>query len=433
MCKPVTDNAAAGARGPLSALVTVLAIATGLLAANLYYAQPLIGEIGPEIGISPDLSGSLVSITQIGYGAGLFLLVSLADLIENRRLVIAMLGVTAAALVGAALSRAAAPFFAASCIIGFTSTSAQVLVPFVARLAPDAHRGRIVGNVMGGLLTGIMLARPAALFIAASFGWRAVFWCSAALTVVIGVALARMMPRYQPRGRMNYGRVLASMFELLRDIPALRWRAAYQALLFGAFNIFWTAVPFLLAARFGLDQRGIGLFALAGAGGALAAPFAGRLADRGLVRALTAGALLALGLCFYATRWAADAVALLPLAVLAVLIDAAVQTNQVASQKIIFSVAAEARGRVNAIYMTVTFLGGALGSIVGTASYHWGGWDATAATGGLVGAAALLLFGLQMRGALARRRRGEPAQEAGLAASNSATSIEKLPSGAVSK
>ncbi len=162
--------------GPPSALIAVLAIATGALVANLYYAQPLIRSIGPEIGVSPDLAGSVTSITQIGYGIGLFMLVSLADLVENKRLVLTTLACTTIGLIGAALSTSLVPFFMASFLVGFCSTGAQVLLPFVAYLVPEARRGRVLGNVMACVLTGIMLARPVSLFIAASFGWRSVFF-----------------------------------------------------------------------------------------------------------------------------------------------------------------------------------------------------------------------------------------------------------------
>lgn len=392
-------TAADAGRGPSTALVTVLAIATGALIANLYYAQPLVASIGPEIGIGPDIAGSVVSVTQIGYGIGLFLLVSLADLVENRKLVLVTMTITALGLVGVATATSAIPFFVASFVIGLCSTGAQVLLPFVAHLVPAERRGRVVGNVMAGVLTGIMLARPVALFVAASFGWRAVFWISAALMLGIGIALARMMPRYLPPGGIHYGRILASMAGLLRDMPVLRWRAAYQALMFGAFNMFWTAGPLMLADRFGMGEYGIGLFALAGAGGALAAPFAGRLADRGLGQITTAGAMIALALSFSGTGWAAAASALAVLVLLTIVLDATVQANQVVSQRIIFSVPAQTRGRVNAIYMTIAFVGGAVGSVLGTVTYHRGGWTMTAVVGGLVGLTALLLFALEARGA----------------------------------
>jgi len=388
--------------GPSRLLITVIAIATGALVANLYYAQPLVAAIGPDLGISPDLTGSVVSITQIGYGIGLFFLVSLADLIENKRLVMINMALTVIGLIGMGTAGAAAPFFAAALLIGISSTAAQVLVPFAAHLAPPEKRGQVVGNIMGGLLTGIMLARPVSLFIAASFGWRAVFWLSAMLMILIAAALARYMPKHQPDSRMHYGQVLASMAGLLRELPALRWRATYQALLFAAFNLFWTAAPVMLAERFGMSQHGIGLFALAGAGGALAAPITGWLADKGLSQIISALAMGTLGVSFLLTGWSVEIASVALLVVLTIGIDAAVQANQIVSQRIIFSARPEARGRINALYMTITFAGGAVGSVLGTLTYHQGGWPMTAVTGGIMGLGALALFGIERRGLMKR-------------------------------
>jgi predicted MFS family arabinose efflux permease len=378
--------------GPSTALVTIVTIAAGALIANLYYAQPLIAQIAPDIGIQPALAGTVVGVTQIGFGLGLFFLVSLADLIENRRLALIMLGGTLVGLIGVATARNQAIFFASSLLIGLCSTGAQVLLPFLTHLIPPQRRGRVVGNVMAGVLTGVMLARPIALFIAGPFGWRAVFWCSAALTVFIGAMLMRIMPRHHPRSGMHYGQILVSMATLMRDTPGLRHRAAYQALLFGAFNMFWTVSPLMLADHFHLSAHQIGIFALVGVGGALSAPIAGRMADRGRGGIATIAAMVAVGACFYATNWAAQADALILLATLAILIDGAVQTNQVVSQKIIFSVPPQVRGRANALYMTSIFVGGAAGSIIGAYAYHQSGWPLTATLGGLTGAAAVALF-----------------------------------------
>ncbi|HYZ62277.1 MAG TPA: MFS transporter [Acetobacteraceae bacterium] len=400
--KPATVRQAPE-QGPPAALVTAVAVASGALIANLYYAQPLIASIAPAIGVETALAGTVVGVTQIGYGIGLFLLVSLADLVENRALVLTLMGCVFAGLAAAALARSAAVFFAASLVIGVCSAAAQILLPFLSQLVPEDRRGRVLGNVMAGVLTGVMLARPVALFIAGPFGWRAVFCCSAVLMLGIGAALWRMMPRHRPRGGMHFGRMLASMAELMRDLPVLRHRAAYQALLFAAFNMFWTVSPLMLAERFGLGAEGIGLFALAGAGGALAAPFAGRLADRGLARVATGGAMLATAGAFLATAWAARSGALAALAVLAIVIDAAVQTNQVVSQRIIFSVAASIRGRVNALYMTSVFAGGATGSVLGAIVYHHAGWDAVAGLGGVTGVVALILLLLHERRARGAR------------------------------
>lgn len=378
--------------GPSTPLMIMAGFAIGALVANLYYTQPLLSEIAPEIGISRDLAGSIVSATQIGYGVGLFLLVSLADLVENKKLVLLTLTVLALALVGVAIATTAPVLFVCAFIVGVCSTGAQVLVPFMAHLAPPERRGRVTGKIMAGLLTGVMLSRPVALFISDALGWRAVFWVAAGLMVAIGLALWRMMPEYQPRGGLHYGQIVMSMFKLLRESAVLRRRAAYQGLLYGAFSMFWTAAPMMLADRFGMSQKAIALFALAGAGSALAAPITGRLADRGQIRLTTAGMIALAGVTFFATDWVVDALLLAPLVVLTIVFDASVQAHHVLTQRIIFSGAAEMRGRVNAVYMTSIFFCGAVGAVAGTVTYRAGGWHLTALCGGLVGVILLLFF-----------------------------------------
>lgn len=380
------------------ALLVVLTVAVGVLVANLYYAQPLLTEIGQELHISSGLAGSIVSVAQVGYGTGLFFLVPVADLVENKRLVLTMMGLTVAGLVALATSGSTIAFFIASFLIGVCATAAQVLLPFVAFLVPEARRGRVVGNVMAGVLTGIMLARPASLFIAGSFGWRAVFWASACIVGTMALLLARMMPTARPASGMHYGRIISSMVRLPAQMPPLCWRSAYGALMFGAFNMFWTAAPMMLADRFGLGQHEVGLFALAGAGGALAAPLAGRLADRGLETLATAGAMVVLGLAFLGTGWAVAGVALASLVVATIVLDASVQVNQVVSRRTVFGTSPEIRGRVNALYMTSMFIGGALGSLAGTVTYHWGGWPMTAGVGVLIAVVAFVLLAIEVRG-----------------------------------
>jgi predicted MFS family arabinose efflux permease len=318
-------------------------------------------------------------------------------LVESKKLILTTLTITALSLLGMAVSTAAAPFFLAAFLIGVCSTGAQVLLPLVVQLVPLERRGRVVGNVMAGLLTGIMLARPVALFISASFGWRAVFYASAVLMVVIGVALYLMLPQHKPKAGMHYGQILWSMVGIVKEMPAVRWRATYQFFIFAAFNLFWTVAPVMLAEKFHLSQSGIGLFALAGAGGALSAPIAGRLADRGLSKILSGFVMLAVALSFAGTILAVNALALIALVVLTIILDGAVQANQIVSQRIIFSVAAERRGRVNAFYMTCTFLGGAIGSVLGTIVYHAGGWQGTAITGALLGLVPFVLFLIELR------------------------------------
>jgi len=382
-------------------LTLVFAVACGAVVANIYLAQPLIGLISPELGMDAGLSGLIVTLTQLGYGAGLLLLGSLADLVENRRLIVLALLGTAAGLVAVAMSDSALTFLAASFVVGFCAVATQVLVPFASHLAPDRTRGRVIGNIMAGLLGGIMLARPFSSFVAAGLGWRAVFWISAAVMLGLAAVLRRALPRRQPQAGVGYGAILSSTLRLMATTPVLQRRTAYQALMFAAFNLFWTAVPLLLSQRFGLTQRGIALFALAGAGGALAAPLAGRLADRGGTWMATGLALGTVTLSFLLAGllagWAATARALAALAAVAMLLDAAVQANQVVGQRMILGLPARARGRVNSIYMTVVFLGGAAGSALASLSFVHGGWRLTCFCGAVLGLLALALFATERR------------------------------------
>lgn len=341
--------------------------------------------------------------TQIGYGLGLFLLVSLADLVEHRRLILIQLLCTAASLLAVSLARTAPVYFIFAVLVGLFTTGAQVLLPFIAQLVPEARRGRVVGTVMAGLLTGLMLARPAALFISAAWGWRAVFTIAAGVMVALAGLLAGIMPRHRPPGGLHYGQILLTSLGVLRDMPKVRRRAIYQTLMFGGFSLFWTAAPLALADRFGLREHGIAVFALAGAGGALIAPVAGHLADAGWTRVCTAGAMVALGVSFLVSAWLVAAGLLVAFVAVAILVDAAVQMNQVVSQRVIYTTPAAIRGRVNAIYMTVTFTGGAAGSMLGALTYHRGGWSTTAFTGAAMGLAALLIQATESRQPAARQ------------------------------
>jgi len=245
-------------------LTVALAAACGLIVANLYYAQPLIGLIGPSLGLPVEAAGLVVTLTQIGYCLGLALVVPLGDLLENRRLICSILCVTAAALAVACAAPTVSVFLVACLAIGISSVVAQILVPLAAHLAPDATRGRVVGNVMSGLLLGILLARPVSSLIAHEAGWRPVFGLSAGLMLILALALRRILPRRNPAHDSSYARLLHSLWILFINNPLLRRRATCHAALFGAFSLFWTGVPLLLASpAFGLTQRGIGFFALA--------------------------------------------------------------------------------------------------------------------------------------------------------------------------
>lgn len=376
-------------------LTLLLACSCGLIAANIYYAQPLIGPISAELHLSEQAAGLIVTLTQIGYGAGLLLVVPLGDLFENRRLAISILAIGAVGLLISGFVGAAAPFLAAALLVGLGSVTVQILVPYAAHLSPEATRGRVVGNVMSGLMLGIMLARPVASLVAHVSSWRMVFHLSFAAMLALAAVLRLALPARPVTARMRYGQMLASMAQLMRTTPALRRRAFYQACMFGAFSLFWTTTPLLLAGpEFGLTQKGIALFALAGVAGAIAAPIAGRVADRGWIRAATAAAILmaiaAFAITYIGTRGSTLALAVLVLA--GIVLDFAVSANLVLGQRVIFALAPEFRGRLNGLYMATFFCGGAVGSALGGWVYAHYGWNGASALGMLFGIVALAFF-----------------------------------------
>lgn len=376
---------------PSAGITLLLAAACGLLAANLYYAQPLAGPIGASLGLSPGATGLIVTLTQIGYGVGLLFIVPLGDLVETRRLVRVLIALVTLALLGAGLSTRAAPFFTAVLGIGLMSVAAQVLVPYAAHLAPPQHRGRMVGNVMSGLLMGIMLARPVASFVAQAGSWHTVFFLSAAAMVVLGVLLGAALPPRQPAATLPYRQLLTSMGHLARTSVVLRRRALYHAAMFGAFSVFWTTVPLRLAHEFGLSQTGIALFALAGVAGAIASPIAGRLADAGRSRGATFFAMACAIAAFALSRTGAPGspAALAALVAAGIVLDFGVTTNLVVGQRAIFTLGDELRSRLNGLYMATFFGGGAIGSAFGGLAFAQAGWPGVAWLGAGLPAAAL--------------------------------------------
>jgi predicted MFS family arabinose efflux permease len=292
----------------------------------------------------------------------------------------------------AAVAHSAVSLLAASLVIGLGSVAVQMLVPIAGHLAPDASRGRVVGTVVSGLLVGIMLARPTASLLASALGWRAVFWLSAGLMVALGLVLRFALPQRRPTADGGYAELIGSLWTLLRDTPILRRRAAYQAAMFGAFSLYWTAVPLVLSSPlYGLGQRGIALFALAGAAGALSAPAAGRLADRGYTHVATGLALAIAGVSFLLARLGAHG-SLAALLAGGILLDLGVQANLVLGQRAIYKLGAHVRSRLNGLYMALFFAGGAVGSSIASLAYTHGGWGLVSNIGFAFPVVALLLY-----------------------------------------
>ncbi|CAG9614664.1 hypothetical protein BACCIP111899_03897 [Bacillus rhizoplanae] len=376
-------------------LTILLATACGIIVANLYYAQPLVGLISSAIGLSTSSAGLIVTLTQIGYVVGLLFLVPLADIVENRKLVVISLLLSTVALTATVFVKHGILFLVASFFIGLGSVAAQVLVPFASYLASEATRGRVVGNVMSGLLLGIMLSRPISSLVADIWGWNAIFALSAAVILLLAIVLSKVLPTRSPMANTNYTALLGSMWKLLRTTPLLRRRAIYHACVFGTFSLFWTTVPLLLSSpTFHFSQKAIALYALVGIAGAIAAPVGGRLADRGWTRLATgiALAVVIVSLLLPLMIQSSSPVGIAVLVVAAILLDMGVSANLVLSQRLIFSLEPEIRSRLNGLFMAIFFLGGAVGSSIGGWAYASGGWSAALWMGIAFPIIALLYF-----------------------------------------
>ncbi|AJY16116.1 MFS transporter [Burkholderia multivorans] len=388
---------AAASSLPGRRLVLLLAAAAGLGVAPLYYAQPMLGALGTDLGASARAIGFVPTLTQLGYALGILLLAPLGDRFDRRRVIVAK----AAALVVALLLAAVAPslglLLAASFAIGLTATMAQDVVPAAATLAHDQHRGRIVGTVMTGLLLGILLSRVVAGFVAETAGWRAMFALAAASVAAIGIVAARGLPRFAPTTQLPYRALIGSLRELWQRHRALRRAALAQGLLAIGFSAFWSTLAIMLHdAPFHLGSAAAGAFGLAGAAGALAAPIAGRLADRHGPEHVTRIGIGIATLSFAAMAAAPAMPAHAQLALLAAAtigFDLGVQATLIAHQAIVYRIDPTSRSRLNAVLFVGMFIGMAAGAALGGLLLAQLGWNAVI---GLAVASSLAALAVRM-------------------------------------
>ncbi|NMH80304.1 MFS transporter [Pseudonocardia xinjiangensis] len=379
-------------RAPLSrGVVLLLAVASGAAVGNLYYAQPLLDVIARDLHVGQGTAGLLVTATQVGYALGIMFIVPLGDIRSRRRLAPLMMLLSAACLAACAVAPGITILVLALVAVGVSTVAGQILIPFASDLATDADRGRVVGIVLSGALTGILAARVVSGLIAGALGWRAVFVIAAVVMLLLALVLARTIPHDIPRQRQPYGALLRSIPGLVRGDTTLQIVLLYGAVSFGAFSVFWTGLTFLLSGPpYSYSTFVIGLFGLAGLVGAVAAQGSGRLHDRGWsVRATGLSWLLAV------VAWAVCDIGRFSvpwLVIGIVLLDVAIQSQRILNQAQMFQASPQARSRVNTAYITGSFVGGAVGSVVASALWAAGGWNAVCIVGGGLCAASFVLW-----------------------------------------
>ena len=389
----VTDTSRLNTSPELSRALTLLfSVICALAVANVYFAQPLLDAIAQSLRVEPGLIGVVVTATQIGYAIGLFFIVPLGDLVNRKVLILVQVLFSAAALAVVGSAQHWSILLGGMTLVGLMAVVVQVVVAYAAALATPSQRGQAVGTVTSGVVLGILLARFTSGVIADLAGWRAVYYVSAGLMLVMAAVLYKAVPSGGlPQVRTSYRQLILSVLQLFRSEPTLRIRGVFALLIFAAFSVLWTSMVLPLSAPpLSLSHTQVGLFGLAGIAGALAASRAGRWADRGLGQRVTGISLALLVLSWLPIAFAQTS--LIALIIGVVILDFAVQAVHVTNQSLIFAARPDAQSRLVGAYMCFYSIGSALGAAAATQVYSLWGWYAVCWLGALISVAAWLFW-----------------------------------------
>lgn len=379
-----------------SIMVPLLAMVSAMAVANVYFAQPLLDTMATDLNVSPSAIGLVVTLTQAGYALGLIFIVPLGDLWDRRKLIIGQLLLSAVALISVSLAPTFSLLLMAMLIIGLMAVVVQVIVAFAAALAPEQQRGKIVGKITSGIVLGILLARFISGTMTDFAGWRSVYFCSAAVMLLMVIVLYRVIPPVAKPAVSSYRQLLLSLWGLFTRERELRIRSTLALLIFMAFSVLWTAMVLPLSGPpYLLSPSQVGLFGLAGIAGAFAAARAGRWADRGLGVKTTQIALALLLLSWLPIAFLPYSLWWLVIGV--VILDFAVQAVHVTNQSIILALRPDAQSRLVAGYMLFYSIGSAIGAISATIVYANAGWSGVCILGGMISATAMLFAHLAYR------------------------------------
>jgi predicted MFS family arabinose efflux permease len=359
---------------PLSKLqVILMSVAAGASVANIYYNQPILKNIALSLNVNESMAGSISMLSQIGYGLGLFFIIPLGDKINKKNLILSLLSFLVLVLFLMAVATNIHEVWILSILIGILSVSVQVILPMAASL-DMVNRGKTVGTIFSGILIGILAARVFSGFIAEWLGWHYVYAISAVLILVITLLLRIYLPDVRNEFKGHYFQLLQSVLLQIKRFPLLREASLTGALLFGVFCSFWTTLTFHLSgAPFYFHADTIGLFGFVAIAGALMAPVFGKLADKGNSKRSLILAVSMVLASLLLIKFIPNSVITLVIAVL--ILDVGIQAMQVTNVAMIYTLDETSHSRINTIYMTTYFIGGAMGTFVGLLCWKHGGWN----------------------------------------------------------
>jgi predicted MFS family arabinose efflux permease len=386
------------APGLSPALTFLFSVASALAVANVYFAQPLLDSMARSLGVASSMIGVVVTATQVGYALGLLFIVPLGDLLNRKGLILTQALLSAVALAGVGAAQQWLTLLGAMIVVGLLAVMVQVLVACTAALATPSQRGQAVGTVTSGIVLGILLARFTSGLIADLAGWRAVYFVSSGLMLILAAVFWKTLPPVvSPHNRYTYPALIRSLFTLFMTEPVLRIRGLLALLIFAAFSVLWTSMVLPLSAPpLALSHTLIGMFGLAGVAGALAARRAGRWADQGLGQRVTGISLAILTLSWLPIAFAQASLIALVCGV--ILLDFAVQAVHVTNQSLVFAARPNAQSRMVAAYMCFYSVGSAVGAAAATQVYALWGWIAVSLLGASISAMALAVWFLTLHG-----------------------------------
>jgi predicted MFS family arabinose efflux permease len=374
-------------RAPLSTsqplakgLIFLLALAGGVSVANLYYSQPLLVDIADTFHIQASKAGIISTLTQLGYAAGVFLFVPLGDIMDKRKIILALVCLVAISLLGVALAPSVELLYVFSFCVGMTTGIPQIIVPMAAQLAAPEQRGKIIGTVVSANLIGILLARTVSGSLGFLLGWRTMFVIAAVVMSCLGIILYFRLPKVRSFEKLSYKELLRSLFALIGKYPVLRKGAITGAMMFGSFSVFWTSLTFLLKSpAYHMNSNQIGLFGLVGAVGALGARIIGNLNDKKDSRMLILGCIVSCVIAYAILGFASTSIFGIILGI--IVLDFGIQGTMVSTQSLIYSLSDSERSRLNTVFVVSNFLGGALGSTLGAISWNLYQWTGVCVVG----------------------------------------------------
>ena len=360
--------------------IFIMAMACGICAGSNYYNQPLIYSIAEALQVNAEKVALTIVIGQLSYAVGLFILVPLGDFFEKRSYICLLMCCTGFAQIGLSLSQSLPVLYGFTFLATFFSITTQVLVPFAAGLARPQKSPQIVGTLMSGLFLGILLARSIAGLLSTVWSWHAVYLLSGMVILAFAVVMWLKLPVARKSHQLTVLQIYRSLFTLAVDQPHLIRRGLAGGIGFGILALIFTTMTFILAnAPYHFNDFQIGLFGIVGLAGVFATPWAGKQIAKGLENKVALICMWLLVLAWIPLFFAQQS--LLAYAGGVILAYFGLSAFHVLNQNLVYRISAQARSRINSIYMTLYFGGAALGSLVAVYTWkHWG-WSVCVAVG----------------------------------------------------